>query len=129
MHKWWTNDIHLVFMLLCHFITQRVSQMLMGEECSGHFIDPVVGPNAAEVFHIVPEIWSGIRPVGHSRGLFIGHYIWERKIELVYSCWVLAFQNSWCVTAEVKSKCGSLCLQANITIQLVNIIIKQAPIV
>jgi len=47
-------------MLLCHFITQRISQMLMGEECSGHFIDLLVGPNAAEVFHIVPEICGGI---------------------------------------------------------------------
>jgi len=33
----------------------------------------------------------------------------ERKIELVYFCWILAFQNSWwCITAEVMSKCASL---------------------
>lgn len=45
-----------VFMSLIGLISQGVSEVLVGEEGTGQFVDVVVGADGSEVFYVVPEV-------------------------------------------------------------------------
>lgn len=66
-----------MFVSLIGFVSEGVPQVLVGKEGAGHLIDPVIGPDGFEVFHVVPEVGGGVGPVGDSWGLIIGHSFWD----------------------------------------------------
>lgn len=62
-----------VFMSLIGLISQGVSQMLVGKEGTGQFVDVVVGADGSEVFDVVPEVRGRVGPVGNRWRFIVRH--------------------------------------------------------
>ncbi len=55
------------------FISQGVSDGLVGEEGPGQLINAVVGTDGSEVLDVVPEVRGGVGPVRNSWWFIIWH--------------------------------------------------------
>lgn len=70
-------------------VAQVAAHGQLGEQGSGHFVDPVIGAQRPEILHVGPEVAGGEGPVGHGYRFPIKISNNKDKWQLVYEAFLL----------------------------------------